>query len=363
MRHSVSEPTDLTAPPQQDVPQVRYPYVTMRALHLFNEGALDNVKHIDVEPDYGYVTRISYKDGGHRITYGNDLGLNTGSACELAKDKGHTKFMLRTIGVETPEGREFLLPWWADKISKSVHYQHKTDIRTTDEADRYLREGFGYPAYTKPVSGSKGADVLKVYTPDDLSSAFDLFAEKRVKVAIVEKPVDMPDYRIVVLDGELISAYERVPLAVTGTGEHTITELLNSLQQRYVKEGRDTVLMPDDPQILKHLVAQGLHIGSVVPKDQSLTLLPVSNLSKGGRSVEISDRISQRWVDLTAYVARSFNLRLIGLDLACEDITQPDSAYSVLEVNAAPGLDHYALSGDAQQQLVDRLYTKVLNVR
>lgn len=156
-----------------------------------------------------------------------------------------------------------------------------------------------------------------------------------------------------------------MPLAVTGTGtgRHTIAELLDSLQQTYIEEGRDTILAPDDPQILKHIGKLGLHLESVVPEQESLTLLPVSNLSKGGKSVEISDRISQRWVDLTGYVARNFNLRLIGLDLACEDITSSDSPYSVLEVNAAPGLDHYALSGEAQQQLVDRLYARVLNVR
>jgi glutathione synthase/RimK-type ligase-like ATP-grasp enzyme len=64
---------------------------------------------------------------------------------------------------------------------------------------------------------------------------------------------------------------------------------------------------------------------------------------------------------LAAFVAESFNLRLCGLDLACEDINDPDSAYFVIEVNGAPGLDHYAMAGDAQQKIVDDLYTKVFN--
>jgi hypothetical protein len=35
--------------------------------------------------------------------------------------------------------------------------------------------------------------------------------------------------------------------------------------------------------------------------------------------------------------------------------------YSVIEVNATPGLDHYASSGVEQSRIVDQLYTKVLN--
>ncbi len=60
-------------------------------------------------------------------------------------------------------------------------------------------------------------------------------------------------------------------------------------------------------------------------------------------------------------IANNFNLRLCGVDLACADITDPDSDYSVLEVNASPGLDHYAASGAKQHQIVRDLYTKVFN--
>jgi hypothetical protein len=64
---------------------------------------------------------------------------------------------------------------------------------------------------------------------------------------------------------------------------------------------------------------------------------------------------------MAAYVASNFNLRLCGLDMGCADITDGNSPYSVLEVNHAPGLDHYALSGEAQKRLVHEFYTKVLN--
>lgn len=338
-----------------------YPYVTRRLLELFQEGALTNIDTVDVEPDYGYVARITYNDGSHRITYGNDLGINAGAACDLAKDKGHSKFVLRAIGVNCPEGEEFLLPNWAEQVQSSPRQASNAQIRTTADAGNYIQEHIGYPVYIKPIDGSKGANIFKVDDPQELASVFDTYDAKKIRVAVVERPINMPDYRIVVLDGHLISAYQRIPLAVVGDGKRTISGLINALQAEYLAEGRDTKLASDDMRIITHLGKLGLSVDSIPSSEETIALLPISNLSAGGTSKDVSASINQRWVELAAYIAQNFNLRLCGLDLACKDITDASSPYSVLEVNASPGLDHYASSGEAQRKIVDELYTKVLN--
>jgi glutathione synthase/RimK-type ligase-like ATP-grasp enzyme len=55
------------------------------------------------------------------------------------------------------------------------------------------------------------------------------------------------------------------------------------------------------------------------------------------------------------------NLRMCGIDLACADITEDTDNYSVIEVNSTPGIDHYASTGQVQQEIVDNLYAKVIN--
>ena len=338
-----------------------YPYVTRSLLRLHEEGGLRNVASIDVEPDYGYIARLNYQDGSHRITYGNDLGLNIGAACDLAKDKGHTKFMLKQIDINHPKGSTFLLPWWTEKIMPTQVARGNTSIRTSDQAFGYVETELGYPVYTKPVDGSKGGDIYKVHSPEELEETIALYDEKKIRVAIVEEPILMPDYRIVSLDGELISAYERVPLTVVGDGKSTIEGLLSGLQEQFEAEGRDTRLDSEDPHIAKHLDKNGLSIADVPEVDQSIVLLPVSNLSMGGTSREVSGEIHERWAKLAAFIGQNFNLRLCGVDLACTDITNPESDYSVIEVNATPGLDHYAASGDVQRVVVDQLYIRVFD--
>jgi D-alanine-D-alanine ligase-like ATP-grasp enzyme len=260
-----------------------------------------------------------------------------------------------------PEGEEFLLPWWAERIKSSQQARGNHSIRTTAQVEEYIVDNLGYPVYIKPVGGSKGLGVHRVDSSSGLPTVFDEYHESRIKVAIVETAVDMPDYRLVVLDGELISAYERKPLAVTGNGNSTIKQLLAQTQAEYFNQGRDTLIDSSDARIIKYLAKLGLGIDSVPTINQEVTVMPISNLSAGGTSVDVTPDVSSRWSDLASFVAQNFNLRLCGLDLACQDITRADSDYNVLEVNSSPGLDHYASSGQQQKAVVDRLYKKVLN--
>ena len=92
-----------------------------------------------------------------------------------------------------------------------------------------------------------------------------------------------------------------------------------------------------------------------------LSVLKVLNPSLGGTSFDVTRSINPRWVELCGYISEVMDLRLCGVDLACGDITDPEAEYSVIEVNATPGLDHYASSGVEQSRIVDQLYTKVLN--
>jgi D-alanine-D-alanine ligase-like ATP-grasp enzyme len=321
----------------------------------------DNVDYVDVEPEYGYFTRLVYKNGQTRITYGNDLGLNPSASVDLAKDKGHTKFLLREMGINCPDGKEFLLPWWIEKIGARQIERGNTNMRGVEEILPYINEGFGFPFYIKPVNGSKGSGIYKIYSAEELDAVIDEYNANRIPVALVEKPVTMPDYRLVMLDGELISAYRRDPLAVVGDGKSSIEELLIKLKSQYDAEGRDTNIFIQDPTMQHALSTRNLILHSIPEFGHSVVLSNVSNLSKGGTSLDVTTAVASYWVELSNRIAQGMNLRMCGIDLACEDITRNNVDYSVIEVNAAQGLDHYASSGQEQLRIVDELYTKVLN--
>jgi glutathione synthase/RimK-type ligase-like ATP-grasp enzyme len=335
-----------------------YPYVTRMVVTLWRAGLLTNVDGVEIEPEFGYVTRLRYTNGSYRVTRGNDVGLNSAAATETVKDKAYTKFFLHRSGFESPRGQSFLLPWWAEQLRPRMG---ESPMRTADQVSDFVHEELGFPVYVKPVDGSKGSNVWRVDDDDLLTTVLDRYERERVKVALVERAISLPDYRVVVLDGKLISAYRRDPMAVTGNGTSTIAELIEGLQVAFRSTGRDSVLRADDPRILAKLRRDGRDLSYVPRPGAQLTLHDISNLSAGGTAHEVTSAIADRWVHLAATIADVFGLRFCGVDLACSDITSDTGSYAVIEVNGAPGLDHYVSTGPDQESVVRRLYLRVLN--
>lgn len=60
-------------------------------------------------------------------------------------------------------------------------------------------------------------------------------------------------------------------------------------------------------------------------------------------------------------VTAEMGLQLCGVDLACADITDPAAGYSILELNAAPGLDNFAAIGPGPAATVRALYQTIFN--
>jgi D-alanine-D-alanine ligase-like ATP-grasp enzyme len=351
----VLEPVSATAP----VPR-HYHYVTRVLVDLFRASALPDVVSVEVEPKWGYATRIRYRGGETRLTYGSDVGLNPGSAVEIARDKEFTKWFLARSGFNVPRGDAFLVPWWADRNAAGSFSLPRERMRMIAEAAEYAEE-LGFPVYVKPVDGSRGLGVSRCETAGEVETAIGELEAERAKVVLVEEAVDLPDYRLVILRGELITAYERIPLAVAGDGRATVRDLLRRVDERFRAIGRNTRIDLDDPRIARRLKRLGLGLESVPAPGHAIAMSDISNLSAGGTADDVTDRVARRWRELGRDVAESFGLAFCGVDLACADIASEDDDHSILEVNATPGLDHYAAVGERQERLVRDLYALVLN--
>lgn len=333
-----------------------YTYQTKLLISMFNTGQLPEVENIIVEPRFGYVASINYRDGGTRILYGHDPGFNSGSSEQLAKDKGYSKFMLRKLGINCPNGDEFLLPWWAETLRQSDRHIGNAEIRTTDQADSYIQNELGYPIYAKPVSGSQGSGVQKIFDKNSLNELFGEYNSERVKVALVEEALDMPDYRLLIFDGELVNAYERQPFLVTGDGSSNINSLIDNVVADYIDDSRDIKVDKYRKDIIRKLARHALTLQSVLHEGEKLPLLDISNLSAGGIPIDVSNDIHPHWVDIARNVTQGFNLRICGVDLACSDITSSDSDYSVIEVNATPGAKQFMASGEVGREKLEALF-------
>ncbi|MEX0918982.1 MAG: cyanophycin synthetase [Candidatus Paceibacterota bacterium] len=305
---------------------------------------------VTMEPNWQIVGQIAFKNGRRCYFKYSTLDLNPMGASELARDKDFAAFFIKKEGYPVVSGQAFYSDDWCRAINSR---------RDHEAAYRYARK-LGWPVIVKPNSSSQGFDVNLAHNRVEFDQALGRIF-KRDRVALVQRPVSGRDYRIVVLDDEIISAYERLPLSVIGDGRSTILGLLKKKQRQFVASSRDTKIKLDDPRMSSKLKHLGLTFDSVPSRNEQVFLLANTNLSTGGDAVDVSNQIHSEFAQIAIRLTRAMGLRFCGVDLiVAGDLSQPPDHYWVLEVNSTPGLDHYAKAGKAQERIVENLYLKVL---
>lgn len=288
-----------------------------------------------VEPTWRTFGYLELPDGSRRYWSGSALDLNTVGAAELSRDKAYTSLVLRQAGIRTPKGHAFGSKEWCDATG-STEGLH--------EALRYAQT-LGYPVFVKPNSSQGGRLVFRAHNDDDLSACLrTIFAEH--KLALVEESIVGTDARLLVLDGEVVLAYERHPLMVTGDGEHSIRELAVMREEELTRSGRPVRILAEEGRIVFTIVQQGAYtLRTVLPRGATLVLLPSANLATGGTTRNITDTIHAVYKDLAVRVTQLMHLRFAGIDImkTGESAWQASGTACVLEVNGKqPAITHFA---------------------
>lgn len=305
-----------------------------------------------IEPKWNIVGQITFKSGRRSYFRYNTLDLNPTGGSEIAHDKDYSNFFMEAMGYPiVPNSKTFFSNHW----SEAIGLPH----RNIDAAYRHAKK-VGFPIIVKPNSGSQGVGVSLVHNKLEFYKAVNSIF-KQDRVVLVQKPVYGKDYRLVVLDNKVISAYERIPFNIIGDGKSTIKQLMEMKQKQFVDLRRDTKIRMNDPRIKIKLTHQKLNLQSIPLKGQKVYLLDNANLSTGGDSVDVTHTVHPEFKKLAVKLTRDMGLRLCGVDLIIDgDISQKPNTFWILEINAAPGLDHYAKIGKAQEKIVEDLYLEVL---
>ncbi len=248
---------------------------------------------------------------------------------DIAADKMLAKQLLTDAGIPVPDG---VVAWSA-----------------ADAAGALGR--LGGPVVIKPLHGNHGANVTVGVTTAAAAAAAYAQAAADGEGAIVEKFVPGTDYRVLVVDGQMVAAAELRPASVTGDGASDITQLVdmvNADPRRGEGHSRELTKIKLDECALAHLEAQGLGPASVPARGQLVTLRRNSNLSTGGTSRDVTDLVHEDVADMCRRAAAVVGLDVCGIDVRLADIAAPmrcggaghggAEPGAVIEINACPGL-------------------------
>lgn len=320
-------------------------------LNILRAGCEAIGARLDIEPEFNYVGRITFKNGRSTYFRHHKFDINPHASCLTATDKAYTSYFLKQDGFKVPEGISF----FADALNKVLQSK-----RTVDDACAYAKQ-VGYPLIIKPNDMSQGTLVTRVNDDVELRTvAAEIF--KVTNVALAQPICKGSDYRVVVLDDAVVAAYQRLPLSVTGDGRTTIAALMADKQKHFTAVGRGDVIHFHDPRIGAVLKSQGLTLASQPAVGQTVRLLDNANLSTGGDAVDVTETIHQTYRDIAVRAARALNLRVAGIDFLAPDITQPAGDYVIIEVNAAPGLRNFAAMGPLQYARSAQYYADIIRL-
>ena len=241
---------------------------------------------------------------------------NSATASMLASDKYFASRILREAGVPALGGEYFFL--------HDRYRAHRPAGHERSDALAHF-DAIGGSAFVKPLAGSRGdyaqavhGEAALVRYLDDVTKYYD---------AILMQPiVEGNEYRVFLLDDDVLYCARKYPPSVTGDGVHSLRELLAVHNEA--------------------LRARGLSPASLTINDPSLDIIPAKgerreisgrmNLSAGGAMV-LADAPSGKALASAQQAARTIGLRVAAIDMFV-DIGGKADANEIIEVNSNPSI-------------------------
>lgn len=285
------------------------------------------VEKIFPEEKSSYL-KLTYKNNRQTI-FGQRISPFGYDAHMICKKKEMTRRFLGEKGIKTTKGKMF---------NKEEIYQ------AVDFSDE-----IGFPVVVKPPDGTWGADVfLNLKSSESVLNAIGKVIEENSKF-LVEKQFEGEEYRVLATRSKLLGVVNRIPANVIGDGKSTIRELIEEKNQdprRGDGHRKSLVKIEIDEKLLKNLKEKELDLNSIPKKEAVVYLRKTSNLSRGGDSIDITDKIHPKIKELALRIISAIpNLPYGGIDFLTPDITKdPEKVgYAVIEINDSPMLSMHCI--------------------
>jgi GNAT-family acetyltransferase (TIGR03103 family) len=300
------------------------PYATI----IVNEARRRGIDVEVVDPEAGYF-QLTF--GGRSITCRESLSeLTSAIAMSRCADKILTRRILQEANLSVPD-------------------QMVANGRKKNCA--FLRQ---YRSIVvKPVTGEQGIGVsVGVRRVKEMESAIASAGRLGGRV-LLEQYVEGEDLRIVLINYEVVAAAVRRPPRITGTGKHTIAQLIQRQSQRRARLTGGESRIPLDGETKRCLKAHGYGLADILPKGNAMSVRKTANLHTGGTIHDVTAKIHPDLAATAVIGAEALAIPVVGFDFIVENISQPH--YVIIEANERPGLANHEPQPTAER-FIDLLF-------
>ena len=242
----------------------------------------------------------------------------------MMENKVVTKKVLERAGISVPGGYEYTSP-------------------EAGMAD--YRMYAGKPVVIKPKSTNFGLGITILkhnYDETDFKAALQI-AFEHDNTVLIEKFIPGREFRIFIINDEVVGILHRVPANVTGDGVLNIGQLIDRKNEDPLRgKGYRTPLEKirkgrEEEMFLKQ---QGMDFNTVPKEGEVVYLRENSNISTGGDSIDFTDDIDDSYKAIAVEAAKALNVKITGLDMMIQDIHAPATPdnYAIIEMNFNPAI-------------------------
>lgn len=222
----------------------------------------------------GQLFSLSSKERTHYFfrTRGDKV---TNEAVDIGRDKEKTKQALVSKGITMPEGKEF------------------TAEASNEEVMEYAAK-LGFPVVVKPTNGSFGKGVVtNISSSGELEHTLDYVrTDLNYPEVIVEQYIPGKEYRLYVVDHQVVGAMNRIPANVTGDGINSIQSLIEiKNKERSLNPRLISCPIPVNKEVEVFIARKGYTLDSVPDNGDYIALSEKTNISTGGDPIDVFDSI------------------------------------------------------------------------
>jgi glutamate--cysteine ligase len=271
----------------------------------------------------------------------NFLRLKKGNKQEFVKEASKTRLdsLMTYLVMENKIASKIVLLENGIRVPRGNHYASLETAIADFEVFKDIKK------VIKPATTNFGIGIgienpnesLDTYT-NHLKHAFSFSAS-----VIIEEFIEGPEYRFLVLGGEVAAVCNRVPANVIGDGISSIAQLISEKNKDPRRgEGHKTPLERIQMSEIERAIlsANGLTFESIPNKEQIVYLRKNSNISTGGDSLDRTEEVHPEFKEIAIRSARAAGAMICGIDIISSQIEKkPDpSTYAILEINFNPVL-------------------------
>ncbi|MEX0745064.1 MAG: hypothetical protein WD118_05640, partial [Phycisphaeraceae bacterium] len=201
----------------------------------------------------------------------------------------------------------------------------------------------------KPARGEQGAGIsVDVSTTEEVDAAVEL-ARSVCEHVILEQFVEGEDLRVIVINNEVVAAAVRKPPVITGTGQHTILQLIDKYNRRRSAATGGESKVPLDNETQRCVKIAGHAMDDVLPLGESIRVRKTANLHTGGTIHDVTEQLHPDLVQASLAAAETLDIPVVGLDLMVPDVA--GNEYHMIEANERPGLANHEPQPTAEKFL------------